>query len=251
MAPSIDIGRYFDKLTKQGRGGRRLDQRREVEAIGAETSGDADEDDSDARPSSPSSDVGPSRGGPGGVLKDVLGRSTTMAKRTAATVGRAATERLPNRLPGRRPTLGKRRGDLSGEGVVTIEYSPRRDGDPDPGEVVWTWVPFEEDPSQGKDRPVVIIGRRENRLVGIPLTTKPNRREAQLRIGTGGWDPKRRTSYARIWRMVDVDPGATRREGAVLDMRAFEQLAQTIDRYYDVRLPARSSGSGTDDAWDY
>ena len=41
-----------------------------------------------------------------------------------------------------------------------IEYSPSLDGDADPGEVVWTWVPYEEDPTQGKDRPVVIIGRR-------------------------------------------------------------------------------------------
>ena len=42
---------------------------------------------------------------------------------------------------------------------VRIEYSPDLDGDPDPGEVVWTWVPYEDDPNQGKDRPVVIIGR--------------------------------------------------------------------------------------------
>ena len=42
---------------------------------------------------------------------------------------------------------------------MRIQYTPHLDGDPDPGEVVWTWVPFEEDPTLGKDRPVVIIGR--------------------------------------------------------------------------------------------
>ena len=78
-------------------------------------------------------------------------------------------------------------------------------GDPDPGEVVWTWVPFEEDPDQGKDRPVVVIGRRGRSLVGVPLTTRQNGREAQISIGTGDWDPKRRQSYARIWRMLDID----------------------------------------------
>ena len=41
---------------------------------------------------------------------------------------------------------------------VTVTYQPERDGDPDPGEVVWTWVPYEDDPEQGKDRPVVVIG---------------------------------------------------------------------------------------------
>jgi len=42
-----------------------------------------------------------------------------------------------------------------------LEYCPNLDGDADPGEIVWTWVPFEDDPSQGKDRPVVVIGRRD------------------------------------------------------------------------------------------
>ena len=32
------------------------------------------------------------------------------------------------------------------------------DGDADPGEVVWTWVPYQEDSSVGKDRPAVVIG---------------------------------------------------------------------------------------------
>ena len=43
-------------------------------------------------------------------------------------------------------------------GDVTVNYRPERDGDPDPGEVVWTWVPFEDEPQQGKDRPVIVIG---------------------------------------------------------------------------------------------
>ena len=48
---------------------------------------------------------------------------------------------------------------------VRIEYRPQQDGDPDPGEVVWAWVPFEEDPTLGKDRPVVIVGRHGDELV--------------------------------------------------------------------------------------
>ena len=42
---------------------------------------------------------------------------------------------------------------------MTLEYSPNPDGKPDPGEIVWTWVPFQEDSSKGKDRPVLLIGR--------------------------------------------------------------------------------------------
>ncbi|MEO5723111.1 MAG: hypothetical protein ABIQ39_12615, partial [Ilumatobacteraceae bacterium] len=49
--------------------------------------------------------------------------------------------------------------------AIDICYNPSLDGDADPGEVVWTWVNYEEDPTQGKDRPVVIIGRRGAHLV--------------------------------------------------------------------------------------
>ncbi len=41
-----------------------------------------------------------------------------------------------------------------------FHYAPKANGKPDPGEVVWAWVPYEEDPSQGKDRPVLVIGDR-------------------------------------------------------------------------------------------
>src|SRR5690349_5900749 len=42
-------------------------------------------------------------------------------------------------------------------GAVHLTYSPTTDGDPDPGEIVWTWVPYEENDGRGKDRPVVIV----------------------------------------------------------------------------------------------
>ena len=178
------------------------------------------------------SDAGASRGGVTGSIKDAVGRGTSGAKRAAEKVTSKARRRKKTELPS--------------EGVVTIEYTPRRDGDPDPGEVVWAWVPFEEDPSQGKDRPVVIIGRRGAKLVGVPLTTKRNSREAQVNMGTGGWDPKRRTSYARVWRMCDIDPDRTRREGAILDVQRFDALVRAVDEYYEVRLPADGDGDDYD-----
>lgn len=131
-----------------------------------------------------------------------------------------------------------RRRKLPQEGIVSIAYSPNRDGDPDPGEVVWAWVPYEEDPSQGKDRPVVIIGRRGDNLVGIPLTTKQNDREAQVVVGTGEWDHKRRTSHARIWRMLELDEGDIRREGAILPRDRFDDVIAAVDEYYDIKPAA-------------
>lgn len=112
---------------------------------------------------------------------------------------------------------------------VTVQYNPNLDGDPDPGEVVWTWVPWEEDPSQGKDRPVVIIGRRgPTMLVGVPLTSKVHDNERQVSAGMGSWDQGGRTSYAKLDRILDVDPSKVRREGAILDRRHFDQIVHAL-----------------------
>lgn len=112
--------------------------------------------------------------------------------------------------------------------TLNIEYTPCLDGDPDPGEVVWTWVPYEEDPSQGKDRPVVIIGRRGANLLGVPLTSKPHANEQQVTIGQGPWDQAGRTSYAKVERLLDVDPEKVRREGAALDRRHFDAVVAGV-----------------------
>ena len=65
----------------------------------------------------------------------------------------------------------ERGGAWDFRGRLHPEYSPRRDGDPDPGEVVWAWVPHQEDRTQGKDRPTLILGYvAEDRLAGVTLT---------------------------------------------------------------------------------
>src|SRR4051794_5700048 len=118
------------------------------------------------------------------------------------------------------------------EGGVRVEYTPNLDGDPDPGEVVWTWVPFEEDPTLGKDRPVVIIGRHGNLLSGVALTSKhkPN----TIEVGSGPWDGKGRPSYAKVARLLDIAPKTVRREGAVLNRRRFDSVIEAVDRLHDV-----------------
>jgi len=111
-----------------------------------------------------------------------------------------------------------------------IEYSPHLDGEPDPGEVVWTWVPWEEDATQGKDRPVVIIGRQGDQLLGVPLTSKPHPHEVS--IGAGSWDREGRRSYAKIERVLLVDPARVRREGAVLERSHFNDIVAGVRRLH-------------------
>jgi hypothetical protein len=112
-------------------------------------------------------------------------------------------------------------------------YTPRPDGRPDPGEIVWTWVPFEEDHSQGKDRPVLLIGRDGRWLVGLQLTSKDHDRDEQqerragrewVDIGTGAWDRQGRPSEVRVNRLIRVDPDAVRREGAVLTRERYDEV---------------------------
>lgn len=132
--------------------------------------------------------------------------------------------------PTRKPSPGTR---SVGRGV-RIEYSPELDGDPDPGEVVWTWVPYEDDPNQGKDRPVVIIGRTGHDLAGVQLTTRNKRRRDQVPVGSGAWDPKRRPSFAKVDRLLTIDPEDVRREGAILDRKRFDDVVGNIARYYEL-----------------
>ena len=115
---------------------------------------------------------------------------------------------------------------------VRIEYTPNHDGDPDPGEVVWTWVPFEEDPTLGKDRPVVIIGRHGDHLSGVALTSK--HKPHTVDVGTGPWDAQGRPSYAKVERLLDIAPGQVRREGATLTRRRFDAVIEAVERLHDV-----------------
>ena len=117
---------------------------------------------------------------------------------------------------------------------VRIEYSPDLDGDPDPGEVVWTWVPYEDDPNRGKDRPVVIIGRIGDDLAGVQLTSKNKKRREHIPVGSGAWDPKRRPSFAKVDRLLTIDPDDVRREGAVLDENRFNDVVGNVDKFHAI-----------------
>jgi hypothetical protein len=115
-----------------------------------------------------------------------------------------------------------------------VEYSPDMDGDADPGEVVWTWVPYEDDPSKGKDRPVVIIGRSGRDLAGVPLTSK-NKGPDTVPVGTGGWDRSGRPSFAKVDQLIVVRAGDVRREGAVLPRDRFDDVVDGAARHHDLQ----------------
>ncbi|HEX6195591.1 MAG TPA: type II toxin-antitoxin system PemK/MazF family toxin [Jiangellaceae bacterium] len=117
---------------------------------------------------------------------------------------------------------------------VTMTYNPDTDGEPDPGEVVWTWVPYEDDPTRGKDRPVLIVAReRSNTLLGVQLSSQDrNGDPLWIRIGSGGWDASGRESWADLTRVLRVHPQGMRRAGAALARNRFDKVADALrDRY--------------------
>jgi hypothetical protein len=121
-----------------------------------------------------------------------------------------------------------------------LRYAPVADGRPDPGEVVWAWVPYEDDPQRGKDRPVLVIGVEDGLLLALALTSKDNTRDAEqearagrywMDVGTGAWDRRRRPSEVRLNRLLRLLPADVRREGAALDQQTFDRVLAAAAPY--------------------
>jgi hypothetical protein len=121
-----------------------------------------------------------------------------------------------------------------------LRYAPEADGLPDPGEVVWAWVPYEEDASQGKDRPVLVIGTEGDQLLALALTSQDHDVDAAqesrdgrewMDIGTGPWDSQRRPSEVRLNRLLRLDPTGVRREGAAIPRDVFEAVLAAAAPY--------------------
>jgi len=140
--------------------------------------------------------------------------------------------------PARTPRPSRPRGPAEG---ATASYAPRADGLPDPGEVVWAWVPFEDDPDQGKDRPVLLLARDGDVWLGLGLTSKDHDRDAGrqaaagrhwMDVGTGGWDRQGRPSEVRLDRLLRLRADAIRREGAALPRPVFDRVVAAAREHH-------------------
>ncbi|EOM76403.1 type II toxin-antitoxin system PemK/MazF family toxin [Rhodococcus rhodnii] len=159
-------------------------------------------------------------------IVDQLQRSGALQKAAGVLTGGASTSTVPAGRPvasGSAPTAHRARH---------VEYAPDLDGQADPGEIVWTWVAYEDDPTQGKDRPVLVVGRDRTTLLGLMLSSQA-RHDGDpdwLGIGPGPWDAERRPSWVRLDRVLDVPEAGIRREGAVMDKAAFDRIAERLRR---------------------
>ncbi|QEM47298.1 type II toxin-antitoxin system PemK/MazF family toxin [Mycolicibacterium grossiae] len=149
-----------------------------------------------------------------------------------AALANAATQPPPQAITAGRPVT--QRSAPTAHRARRIHYAPDLDGRADPGEIVWTWVVYEDDPTRGKDRPVLVVGRDAGTLLGLMLSSQDRHRGERdwVEIGTGTWDYEGRVSWVRLDRVLDVPEEGIRREGAVLDRERFEVVARRLRAEY-------------------
>lgn len=181
------------------------------------------------------------------VVRDELARRSggSRGAGTTRTSSRQARTSSSRRTSTATPAATSHKGmsvyDVTALGLPTLSYTPSPDGDADPGEVVWTWVPYEEDTSKGKDRPVLVLSRQGGRLVVAQLTSKDHDVDAEQEarwgrywfdVGSGPWDSKGRSSEVRLDRLLLVEPGAVRREGATMDRPTYDDVAAALREHW-------------------
>ena len=156
-------------------------------------------------------------------------------KGVAARVGRLARRgSAPARGPAPTPAQVARRRQVAALRRRQVVYAPDLDGQADPGEVVWTWVAYEDDPRQGKDRPVLVVGRESRTLFGLMLSSQSDRDDQRhwLALGAGTWDGDNRPSWVRLDRVLTMREDGIRREGAVLDPARFDRVCRALRAGY-------------------
>ncbi|GAA2259640.1 hypothetical protein GCM10010145_32870 [Streptomyces ruber] len=132
--------------------------------------------------------------------------------------------------PGRSGPAATTEADPRTVGRVRTEYAPAHDGDPDPGEIVWTWVPYEENDGRGKDRPVLVVAREPGgTLLAVQLSSR--RRDGdrdRVPIGSGPWDRSGRPSWVAVDRLLRLHEAGMRREACALDRMRFNLVVHRL-----------------------
>ncbi|WP_341729521.1 type II toxin-antitoxin system PemK/MazF family toxin [Brooklawnia sp.] len=178
----------------------------------------------------------------GRLLRDATSTNTTSTGQT----GHSAQAGRPGTATANRPAgAAGQAGGLPAadfDGLPQMRYQAKMPGGFTSGEMVWTWVAFEEDSSQGKDRPVLLIGAEAGWLLGLPATSKDHDRDAAqenragrfwVEIGSGDWDSRRRVSEVRTDRIVRIDPAQIRRASGRVSAVVFQEVAAGVSEHWD------------------
>lgn len=172
--------------------------------------------------------------------KHSTSHTPTPTPRPQQSQPRGNAHRYEDPATSNRPHTSIREASIA-DALAHASYQPIMDGDADPGEVVWTWVPYQEDASVGKDRPAVVIGAQGEGVYLLQLTSKNHTREAAQEaaagrywfdIGTGAWDSKGRPSEVRLDRALWVKATDVRREGSILPEVTWRRIVDALEEHY-------------------
>ncbi|MDD7465958.1 MAG: type II toxin-antitoxin system PemK/MazF family toxin [Actinomycetaceae bacterium] len=139
------------------------------------------------------------------------------------------------------PTSAPVEWNVAQRGLPHFSYRPERNNLPDPGEVVWTWVPFEENDGQGKDRPVLVLAMEGDYAIFVQLTSKDHADRGIFRdrfgtwwmdIGAGEWDSQGRPSEAKLSKLWVVHESRIRRTGSALDASTYHAVIAAIQEIF-------------------
>ena len=157
----------------------------------------------------------------------------TFHQSTSSTPATPSADR-PSDFPGRTGPSATTEAEPRDVGPVRTSYAPDRDGAPDPGEIVWTWVPFEENDGRGKDRPVLVVAReRTGSLLAVQLSSKQHRMDREwVALGSGPWDRSGRPSWVNLDRVLRVHEDGMRREACALDRGRFNLVVMRLAERY-------------------
>ena len=176
-------------------------------------------------------------------------KSSTGTPKSSSPMPRSSSSSRPNSgshhhyedpATSNRPQTSIREASIA-DALAHASYTPIMDGDADPGEVIWTWVPYQEDASVGKDRPAVVIGAQGEGVYILQLTSKDHTRDAAqeaaagrywLDIGAGDWDSKGRPSEVRLDRALWVKATDVRREGSILPKATWQLIVDALEEHY-------------------
>ena len=172
--------------------------------------------------------------------KHSTSHTPTPTPRPRQSQPRGNAHRYEDPATSNRPHTSIREASIA-DALAHASYQPIMDGDADPGEVVWAWVPYQEDASVGKDRPAVVIGAQGEGVYLLQLTSKDHTREAAQEaaagrywfdIGTGAWDSKGRPSEVRLDRALWVKATDVRREGSILPEVTWRRIVDALEEHY-------------------
>lgn len=114
-----------------------------------------------------------------------------------------------------------------------VIYAPDMDGQADPGEVIWYRIKRSKD-ADPELRACLVVGRHNHTLLGLLISSNPEHADDNnwISIGTGLWDPKGNSCWARVDRVVEIQESRIQRRGVSMPERRYDRIAAALRTEY-------------------